>query len=108
VLVSGAVICLQMAIQDGGSAYAWTSGHILALIIGGFGGLLVVFIAWQWHEGEAALMPLVLFRNRTQFGGCLLSMSTLYANLIGVIMLPYFFEVALGSTALQAGYQILP
>lgn len=105
-VITGAVVCLQIAIQDGNGA--WTSPRILGLLIGGFVGLFVVFLLWQWYAGETALMPLAMFNNRTQYGACLLSMACLYCNLVGVIVLPYFFEVAMSSTSLQAGYQILP
>jgi hypothetical protein len=104
-----AVICLQLAIQWGGSTYAWTSGTILGLIIGGFGGIFGLFLVWEWYSGEAAMLPLFLFSgNRTLYGGALLSMLTLYANLIGVIMLPYFFQIVFGRTALQSGYEVFP
>ncbi|KAM0747427.1 MFS general substrate transporter [Meredithblackwellia eburnea MCA 4105] len=107
-LVMASIICLEIAIQWGGSTYPWVSGQVLGMIIGGFGGLFGLFILWEMHEGESAVMPTRLFRNRTQWGACILAFLTLYSNLIGVIMLPYFFEVVLGHTATQAGYEILP
>ncbi len=62
VLVSAAIICLQLAIQWGGTTYGWTSGTILGLVIGGFAGFMGLFVAWENHLGRAALMPTSLYR----------------------------------------------
>lgn len=68
------VICLLLALQWGGTNYAWKNGRIIALLV-----LAVVFLAGfvviQLRSGDRATVPVRVFGNRNiwgsaLFGGC--------------------------------------
>jgi EmrB/QacA subfamily drug resistance transporter len=84
----------------------WTSPEVGGLILLGL-ALSAVFV---WVESRAAepILPLSLFRNRS------ISVSLLAVFLAGfgffgaIIFVPRWFQVVLGSSATESGYQILP
>jgi EmrB/QacA subfamily drug resistance transporter len=84
----------------------WTNPAVGGLILLGL-ALSAVFI---WVESRAAepILPLSLFRNRS------ISVSLIAVFLAGfgffgaIIFVPRWFQVVLGSSATESGYQILP
>lgn len=84
----------------------WTNPEVGGLIILG----LALSAAFVWVESRAAepILPLSLFRNRS------ISVSLLAVFLAGfgffgaIIFVPRWFQVVLGSSATESGYQILP
>jgi MFS family permease len=73
------VIALLLALQWGGSKYAWSDGRIIGLFVV-FGVLLIAFVAIQVWKQEKATVPARVFMNRsiwscalyiTCFGGSL-------------------------------------
>lgn len=58
------VIMILLAIQWGGSRYSWGSATIIGLFCG-FGGLLLVFMYWQWRKGDEASIPPNIIAQRT-------------------------------------------
>lgn len=89
-----------------GEEAGWSSGEVLASLIGG-GALLIAFIAWEARAPEP-MMPLRLFRN----------LSFAVANIVGVLfslgifgavfIRIQFLQVAQGATALEAGVRTMP
>jgi MFS family permease len=69
------VVSLLLALQWGGTKYAWGSGRIIALLV--IGALLLIsFVAIQIWLGEKATVPPRIFKNRNiwgcaLFGACL-------------------------------------
>jgi hypothetical protein len=63
----GMIICLLLPLQWGGVIYAWSDRRIIALFCV-FAVLFLCFIAWEFFKGERAMLPLFLFRRRTQVG----------------------------------------
>lgn len=63
-----AIICLLLALQWGGSKYAWGSGRIVALFVI-FGLLIIGFIYIQYRKQEDATVPPRIFLNRNVWGG---------------------------------------
>lgn len=53
ILFVPAIICLLLALQWGGTTYAWNSGRVIALLVV-FAVCLVAFAAVQWWVGENA------------------------------------------------------
>lgn len=84
----------------------WTDPQVGGLVLLGL-ALLVVFV---WVESRAIepILPLSLFRNRS------VSVSLIAVFLAGfgffgsIIFVPLWFQVVLGSTPTESGYQILP
>lgn len=63
-----AVVMVLMALQWGGSTYAWKSAMIIGLFCGFF-GLITIFFFWQIFQGDSAMIPPALFTQRTVFTG---------------------------------------
>jgi len=66
-----AVVCLLLALQYGGSQYAWSNGRIIALLVL-FGFFTILFILTQYfgHKEHRAI-PQAVVLQRTVIGGSL-------------------------------------
>ena len=69
VLFIGAIIMVLIALQFGGNTYPWKSATIIGLFCG-FGGLMLLFMAWQAHMGEEAMIPPRILMQRTVLTSC--------------------------------------
>lgn len=67
---------LLLALQWGGTTYAWKSSVVIGLFIG-FGIVMSVFAAWQLYLQDDALIPLKISTNRNV---ALIFLSALLAN----------------------------
>jgi hypothetical protein len=59
-----AIVCLMLALQWGGTVYAWNSSHIIGLFVG-FALMIIIFIIIQIKRGDKATLPLSIFKQRT-------------------------------------------
>ena len=102
-----AIICLLLALQWGGSMYAWNSGRIIALLVLA-GVLILIFIGIQVWRQENATVPPRVFANRNVWG------SAWYVAMLGacffvlVYYLPIWFQAIKGATATKSGIMNLP
>ena len=64
VLGLGASICLLLVLQEGGLEHAWNSGFSIGLLVG-FCLLVVAFVVAEWIQGDTAVVPTRLLKNRT-------------------------------------------
>lgn len=89
-----------------GNEAGWTSGQVLAGLVGG-AALLVGFLAWEARRPEA-LLPLRLFRDRSfavaNGVGVLFSIGIFGA----VFILIQFLQVVQGRSPLEAGVMTMP
>lgn len=70
------VVCLLLALQWGGTKYAWGNGRIIALFVL-FGVLIIGFIIVQiWKQDKATVPPRIL-KNRSVWG------SAIYGAVLG-------------------------
>lgn len=81
------VVCLLLALQWGGSKYAWNSGRIIALLVLA-GVLLAIFVVVQWHRGDKATVPPRVFKQRSIWG------SAVFAACIGATFFVILFYVS--------------
>lgn len=100
-LVPGLVVAEQ------GRDWGWASwGSITCYVIAAVG--LVAFIVTEFRVGEAALIPLRLFRNAT------FSMATILGVLVGFAMfgalltIPLYLQLVQGATPTEAGLELIP
>lgn len=66
------IICLLLALQWGGSKYAWGDGKIIALFVV-FGVLLICFVSIQFWKGENATVPPRVISQRSVGAGAWVS-----------------------------------
>ncbi len=67
-ILIGAVCCLLLALQWGGTASPWRSSRIIGLFVG-FGLLSAAFGILQWRLGDDATTPLRILRQRSIYMG---------------------------------------
>jgi len=102
-----ALVMLLLALQWGGTTYAWSSSQIIGLFVGA-GATFIVFLAWDYHKGDGALLPFSIARQRTVYMSCIvygLFMGNLYTASYWV---PIYFQGVKGSSPFMAGVYILP
>lgn len=86
--------------------WGWTSGGILAALIGGI-ALLVIFALVE-RRIDHPMLDVTLFKN-LRFTGASLSVTTAFFALFGFIFLiTQFLQLVQGYTPLQAGVRTLP
>ncbi|OAP61540.1 hypothetical protein AYL99_03743 [Fonsecaea erecta] len=106
ILIPG-IICLLLAVQWGGSTYAWNSSRIIGLFVGA-GLLLILFGISQWWLGEAATIPPRLLTQRTLIASCGYVFSFGGAVFLLIYYLPLYLQSVKGSSPTRSGIQILP
>jgi uncharacterized membrane protein YbhN (UPF0104 family) len=67
-----AIVCLLLALQWGGSTYAWRNSNVWGCLLG-FGLLISIFIIQQFRRGDRATIPPRVFGQRTVLFSCLYS-----------------------------------
>jgi formate/nitrite transporter FocA (FNT family) len=99
-------MCL-IAMEWGGTTYAWSSPTILGLLCGSLVAF-AIFLVIQYHKGNSAMVPLEILSQRVIYCGVL----TVVFQLGGLYVLSYYtpvwFQVVKGATPLLSGLFILP
>lgn len=68
----------------------------------------VIFVAWQYRRGNAALIPLSPLHQRVLYSSCL-NMFFIMGNLIVTIYyFPIWFQVVKNSSPIESGVNLLP
>lgn len=107
IILLPAIICLLLALQWGGSTYAWSSGRIIALLVVGI-ALLVVFVGIQIWQKDSATIPPRILANRSITAGFLSQTCIGSAMMMFVYYLPVWFQAIKNDTAIQSGIATLP
>ncbi|EHL03750.1 putative HC-toxin efflux carrier TOXA [Glarea lozoyensis 74030] len=101
------VVCLLLALQWGGTVYAWKSARIIALIIlAAF--LLVVFAVIQVKSGDRATVPIRIIKQRSIIAGACSSFINAGSMMITIYYLPIWFQAIKGYSAVKSGVDTLP
>jgi hypothetical protein len=96
-----------LAIQWGGTAYAWSSATIIGLLIGSF-GLLVVFLLWEKRVGDKAMIPLAMVAKTRVWASCLSQFFLMGNYFVVTYYLPLWFQVVLGKSPADSGIAMFP
>ncbi|MFI6045345.1 MDR family MFS transporter [Nocardia sp. NPDC051321] len=96
-----------LIVAEQGRSWGWTSVGALACYSIGVVGL-VAFVGIEAKMGDAALIPLRLFRNRTFALGVAIAMVVGAALFGGIILVPQYLQVVRGASPIAAGLQLLP
>ncbi|WP_154787350.1 MDR family MFS transporter [Nocardia aurantiaca] len=96
-----------LVVAEQGREWGWTSGHsILCYVLGAVG--VLSFIAVEAKQGDAALIPLRMFRNSTFALGVVISVVVGAAMFGGITLLPQYLQVVQGASPTKAGLLMLP
>ena len=104
-LMVGAALVLLLALNWGGSRYAWTSPPLLAL----FGGSVVLWLAFALRliSAPEPFIPLTMLREPVVFGIVVAGFFSI-GTIIGLsIFIPLHIELVLGYSASAAGLVLI-
>ncbi|KAK8080295.1 MFS multidrug transporter [Apiospora hydei] len=100
-------IMLLLALQWGGNTFAWNSSQIIGLFVGS-GATFFVFLAWDHHKGDDAMIPFSIIRQRYVWAS-----SLTYGFFMGSVFcasyyLPIYFQGVRDASPTMSGVYILP
>lgn len=105
-LLAVAVVPLLLVAEQG-RVWGWGSAAAIACYV--VGALGVVAFLWvESRMGEAALIPLALFRGRTFAMATVLGVLTGFGMFAGMMLLPFILQIVHGMTPTEAGLATLP
>ncbi|KAI1377958.1 MFS general substrate transporter [Hypoxylon crocopeplum] len=95
VLFAPAAIMLFLALQYGGNQFAWNSIEVIGLFCGA-GVTFVVWLVWDWYQGDNAMVPFSMMRKRIVW--------MVFGITAGVLIqrIGYFTPLLLAGSALNA------
>ncbi|KAF2871372.1 MFS general substrate transporter [Massariosphaeria phaeospora] len=107
VLFVTSIVMLFIALQIGGTDFAWTNIRVLiCFIISGI--CLAGFGFLQWRLGERATIPPRLLRNRSVSSSVIVAALMSMGVHLHTVYLPWYFQSAKGTTASNSGLRLLP
>ncbi|MCJ1431003.1 hypothetical protein MMC27_000353 [Xylographa pallens] len=101
-----ACLMFLLAIWWGGVTYPWKSPNIIGLFCGSF-VFICLFVAWEYHRGDAAMIPLSIVRQRVVFFSCCTSLLQIGPLTMLTYYLPIWFQAVKGASPTESGIMIL-
>lgn len=107
VLIMGAIVAFIQALHYGGLSKPWSSATVIGLLVGSVAAG-IVFIVWEWRQGEEAAIPPRLMSDRNVL------ISSLYTALLAgssytlIYYLPIYFQSIADVSATMSAVRNLP
>ncbi|KAK6528581.1 hypothetical protein TWF281_009820 [Arthrobotrys megalospora] len=101
------MICLLLALQWGGTEYAWSSGRIVALLVI-FAVTIIAFIGVQIWKQEDATMPPRIVSQRSVAFGMWFAFCAGGGMMLFIYYLPIWFQAIQGVSATDSGVRLIP
>jgi MFS family permease len=98
---------LLLALQWGGTEFAWNSATIIGLFCGA-GGMFFVFAAWEYRIGDGAMIPFPMLRIRVVWCSCLVVLFFFGMQVVTTYYLPIYFQAVKGVSPSLSGVYLLP
>jgi EmrB/QacA subfamily drug resistance transporter len=96
-----------LAVAEQGREWGWGSGRsVTAYVVGAAG--LAAFVLAERAMGDAALIPLRLFRIRAAAVTIVASVVTGMAMFGGIMLLPLYMQIVHGASPTESGFLMLP
>jgi hypothetical protein len=106
-LICPAAIMFFLGLQFGGNQYPWNSSVVIGLLVGA-AATFAVFLVWEYHQGDGAMVPFAMLKNRVISSAAL----TLFFSLSSILMADYYlavyFQAVLDDSPLMSGVHMLP
>lgn len=96
-----------LALQYGGNQYPWKSATVIGLFCGA-AVTFVLFFEWERRQGDDAMIPFSMVRNRIVWSSSLTMFFFSGSVFITGYYLPIYFQAVLGATPIMSGVDILP
>lgn len=107
VLFAPAVLQLLLALQYGGNQYPWNSSRVIGLFCGSAANF-VVWLFWNQHKGDDALLPPSMIKRRVVWASGLYQSFMISAVYGATFFLPIYFQAIKNATAVLSGVYLLP
>ncbi|KAF8861906.1 MFS general substrate transporter [Acephala macrosclerotiorum] len=101
------IICLVLALQWGGTTYAWSDGRVVACLVI-FAVFMLAFIAVQIYSGDKATVLPRIIKQQSIASGAWLQFCGAGSTYILAYYLPLWFQAVKGVNAVQSGVRVLP
>ncbi|KAI0100350.1 major facilitator superfamily domain-containing protein [Nemania sp. FL0031] len=101
------IVTLLVALQWGGSTYAWSNWRIILLFVF-FAVLFVAFAAVQVLMPKTATVPVRIISKRSILAATVFMFALAGSFLMAIYYLPLWFQVVKGASATQSGIYTLP
>lgn len=106
-LFAPAAIQFFMALEYGGNQYAWNSATVIGLFCGA-AGTFVVYLVWEYFQGDEAMIPFSMVRQRTVWSSCLVQLFFWGALQLTAYYLPIYFQAIKEASPTMSGAYMLP
>ena len=111
ILICGAYVAGVMAINFGGTVYAWNSARIIALFV--TSGVLFILFGTQQSlpiltTPERRIFPLEFLKSKTMLSLFAATACGSTATFLPIYFIPLFFQFVRNASALDAGVHLLP
>ncbi|KAJ5491694.1 Rubrofusarin-specific efflux pump aurT [Penicillium diatomitis] len=107
VLFLPSIICFLLALQWGGSTYAWDNGRIIALLVLS-GLLMILFVLVQIQLKDTATVPSAILKQRSILSGVVF-VACVGGGLISILYtLPLWFQAVRSTSAVKSGVDTIP
>lgn len=93
-LLGPSIVCLLLALQWGGSTYAWNNARIIALFVI-FGVLFLGFVAVQIWKPETATIPARIIKQRSIISTAVYILSVYSTMMLLIYYLPIWCKYSL-------------
>lgn len=106
-LFAPAAIMFLLALQWGGNDYPWSSSVVIGLFCGA-GVTAILFILWERHMGERAMLPGSIIKQRVVWSSAINGMALMAIIFTGSQYLPVYFQSVRGEGPAMSGVDMLP
>ncbi|KAL5394132.1 hypothetical protein PMIN03_004963 [Paraphaeosphaeria minitans] len=107
ILFAPSIICLLIALQWGGTTYAWSNGRIIALLVI-FGVLLLGFLVVQPFMKDNATLNTKAMTSRHVMCAALYAFCVSASFFVMAYFIPIWFQAVRGASAVGSGIDLLP
>jgi MFS family permease len=101
------MVCLILALQWGGTTYAWSAPRIIALLVV-FAVTFVAFIIVEFIMPDTAMAPPRILLQRSVGASLFFTFMSSAGMMTAVYYLSIWFQVAQGQSAMQSGIRTIP
>jgi hypothetical protein len=101
------MVCLILALQWGGTTYAWSSAKVIGLLVT-FAVTLIAFLFVEYKMPDTAMAPRRVVLNRSVGSSLLFSFCSSGGMMSAVYYLAIWFQAAQGQSAMEAGIRSIP
>ncbi|TVY88808.1 putative efflux pump [Lachnellula willkommii] len=106
-LIMCLIVCFFLALEKGGQTVSWNSSVVIGLLVG-FGAILIVFVIWEFYQGERAALPQRLMKRRALWATSTYMFFFAGSYFILLYYLPIYFQSIDGTSPIGSGVRNLP